>query len=81
MSKSTETNKETVFINNAEYDYDDLSEKAKVSYQHLISLRTQLAEVGMKRDQLLAAQSVFESVLTEEITASPEDETANTNSG
>ena len=73
MSKSTETNKETVFINDAEYVYADLSEKSKVSYQHLISLRNQLAEANMKRDQLLAAQSVFESVLTEELAPSTEE--------
>ena len=62
-----QTKQDTVFINETEYVYCELSEKAQVSYQQLISLRNQLAELGMKRDQLGAAQSVFENVLQEEI--------------
>jgi len=62
-----QTKQDTVFINETEYVYSELSEKAQVSYQQLISLRNQLAELGMKRDQLGAAQSVFENVLQEEI--------------
>lgn len=60
---STTTNEQaanTVFIDDKEYAYSDLSGGAQYAYRQLISLRDQLMDVAMKRDQLAAAQSVFE---------------------
>ena len=57
----------TVMINDSSYVFDDLSEKAKVSYQQLLSLRNQMADLSMKQQQLAAAQSVFEKALEGEL--------------
>jgi hypothetical protein len=53
----------TVFIDDKEYAYSDLSEGAQYAYRQLISLRDQIMDAAMKRDQLVAAQSVFEGEL------------------
>ena len=48
-----------------------MSEKAQVSYQQLLSLRNQMADLAMKQQQLAAAQSVFEQTLEAELNAEP----------
>jgi len=60
-----------VMINDSSYVFDDLSEKAKVSYQQLLSLRNQMADLSMKQQQLAAAQSVFEQTLEAELAEQP----------
>lgn len=54
-------------INDSEYVFDDMSEKAQVSYRQLLSLRNQMADLAMKQQQLAAAQSVFEQTLEAEL--------------
>jgi len=61
-----------VTINDTEYNFEDLSEKAQMSYQQLLSLRNQMMDLSMKQQQLAAAQSVFEKVLEEELTEGSE---------
>ena len=60
-----------VYINGRKYIFDDMSEKAQVSYQQLLSLRNQMADLAMKQQQLAAAQSVFEQTLEAELNAEP----------
>jgi len=61
-----------VTINDTEYNFEELSEKAQMSYQQLLSLRNQMMDLSMKQQQLAAAQSVFEKVLEEELTEGSE---------
>jgi len=56
-----------VMINDSEYVFDDMSEKAQVSYRQLLSLRNQMVDLAMKQQQLAAAQSVFEQTLEAEL--------------
>ena len=62
----------TVIINDVSYVFEEMSEKAQMSYQQLVSLRGQLQEAGMKQQQLAAAQKMFEAMLEEELAESPE---------
>ena len=57
----------TVMINDSSYIFEDMTEKAQVSYQQLLSLRNQMADLSMKQQQIAAAQSVFEKALEEEL--------------
>lgn len=56
-----------VYINDSKYIFDDMSEKAQVSYQQLLSLRNQMTDLSMKQQQIAAAQSVFEQALEAEL--------------
>ncbi len=67
----SETN--VVMINDSKYVFDDMSEKAQVSYQQLLSLRNQMADLSMRQQQIAAAQSVFEKALEEELAEQPEE--------
>jgi len=60
-----------VMINDSKYVFSDMSEKAQVSYQQLLSLRNQMADLAMKQQQLAAAQSVFEQTLEAELAEQP----------
>jgi len=60
-----------VMINDSKYVFDDMSEKAQVSYQQLLSLRNQMADLSMRQQQIAAAQSVFEKALEEELAEQP----------
>ena len=62
-----------VYINDSKYIFDDMSEKAQVSYQQLLSLRNQMADLSMKQQQVAAAQSVFEQTLEAELAEQPEE--------
>jgi len=64
----------TVVINDVSYIFEDLSEKAQVSYQQLLSLRSQMSELSMKQQQIAAAQSVFEQTLEAELTEEDKDD-------
>jgi len=64
----------TVVINDVSYIFEDLSEKAQVSYQQLLSLRNQMSELSMKQQQLAAAQSVFEQTLEAELAEEDKDD-------
>ena len=57
----------TVMINDSSYIFEDMTEKAQVSYQQLLSLRNQMADLSMKQQQIAAAQSVFEQSLQAEL--------------
>tara|TARA_R110000751_G_scaffold105858_1_gene201865 strand:+ start:974 stop:1207 length:234 start_codon:yes stop_codon:yes gene_type:complete len=57
----------TVMINDSSYVFEDMTEKARVAYQQLLSLRNQMSELDMRMGQLSAASSVFEKLLEEEI--------------
>ena len=61
----------TVMINDSSYIFEDMTEKAQVSYQQLLSLRNQMADLSMKQQQIAAAQSVFEKALEEELAEQP----------
>lgn len=61
----------TVMINDSSYIFEDMTEKAQVSYQQLLSLRNQMADLSMKQQQVAAAQSVFEKALEEELAEQP----------
>ena len=61
----------TVMINDSSYIFEDMTEKAQVSYQQLLSLRNQMADLSMKQQQIAAAQSVFEKLLEEELAEQP----------
>ncbi len=61
----------TVMINDSSYVFEDMTEKAQVSYQQLLSLRNQMADLSMKQQQIAAAQSVFEKLLEEELAEQP----------
>ncbi len=61
----------TVMINDSSYVFEDMTEKAQVSYQQLLSLRNQMADLSMKQQQVAAAQSVFEKALEEELAEQP----------
>ena len=63
----------TVMINDSSYVFEDMTEKAQVSYQQLLSLRNQMADLSMKQQQIAAAQSVFEKSLAEELAEQPEE--------
>ncbi len=58
-------------INDSSYVFEDMTEKAQVSYQQLLSLRNQMADLSMKQQQIAAAQSVFEKLLEEELAEQP----------
>jgi hypothetical protein len=60
-------------INGTEHDFDELSDKAKVAYQQLLSISNQMRNLEIQLDQLAAARSVFEPILSEEIDAEIED--------
>jgi len=49
----------TVVINDVSYIFEDLSEKAQVSYQQLLSLRSQMSELSMKQQQLAAGKALI----------------------
>jgi len=61
----------TVMINDSSYVFEDMTEKARVCYQQLLSLRNQMSDLSMKQQQLSAAQSVFEKTLEEELAEQP----------
>jgi hypothetical protein len=58
-----------VNINELEYEFDDLTDTARVAYQQLVSLRNQQSDLVMRLDQVAAAQSVFEQTLQAELEA------------
>jgi predicted component of type VI protein secretion system len=60
-----------IMINDSKYVFDEMSEKAQVSYKQLLSLRNQMADLSMRHQQISAAQSVFEQVLEEELAEQP----------
>jgi len=64
------SNNNVVMINDSSYVFEDMTEKAQVSYQQLLSLRNQMADLSMKQQQVAAAQSVFEQSLEEELAKS-----------
>ena len=70
------SNNNVVMINDSSYIFEDMTEKAQVSYQQLLSLRNQMADLAMKQQQIAAAQSVFEKSLEEELAAQPAEATA-----
>ena len=61
----------TVMINDSSYVFEDMTEKAQMSYQQLMSLRNQMADLNMRQQQIGAAQSVFEKMLEEELVEQP----------
>ena len=61
----------TVMINDSSYVFEDMTEKARVCYQQLLSLRNQMSEMDMRMQQLAAAQSVFKKTLEEELAEQP----------
>ena len=61
----------TVMINDSSYTFEDMTEKAQVCYQQLLSLRNQMSEMDMRMQQIAAAQSVFEKTLEEELAEQP----------
>ena len=62
-----------VYINEAEYEFDDLTDTAKTAYQQLVSLRNQQSDLIMRLDQVAAAQSVFEQALEAQLVGQPEE--------
>lgn len=60
-----------VMINDSSYVFEDMTEKARVCYQQLLSLRNQMSELDMRMGQLAAASSVFEKTLEEELVETP----------
>jgi chaperonin cofactor prefoldin len=61
-------------INDVEYDFDTMTGTAQASYQQLLSLRNQMADLQMRSQQIAAAQSVFEQALEAELAKAEDDE-------
>lgn len=64
MAKDT---KNAVMIDDVEYDFDSLSDKAKVLVQHVADLDRKLASARFSLDQLQVGKDAFFAMLKREL--------------
>jgi hypothetical protein len=64
MAKDT---KNAVMIDDVEYDFDSLSDKAKVLVQHVADLDRKMASAKFNLDQLQVGKDAFFAMLKEEL--------------
>jgi hypothetical protein len=71
MAKDT---KNAVMIDDVEYDFDSLSDKAKVLVQHVADLDRKLASARFSVDQLQVGKDAFFAMLKGELEAMKQQE-------
>lgn len=64
MAKDT---KNAVMIDDVEYDFDSLSDKAKILVQHVADLDRKMASAKFNLDQLQVGKDAFFAMLKEEL--------------
>ena len=70
--EETKVEKQTVTIDGVEYDYDTLSDTAKVSIKHIRQLDVKIETLNYDLDEVKVARLGFISILKSEIESNKE---------